>query len=142
MEWMILPLKRYADFEGRSRRMEYWMFQLFQWLVYIVLILAMVATAETGRAPIGETPEFGAVPVIFLSIFGLFVLGMAIPNIAVTVRRFHDQDQSGWLYLLTLIPYLGPLIVLVFMFLPGTNGENRFGLDPKGAGGNIGEVFT
>jgi uncharacterized membrane protein YhaH (DUF805 family) len=54
-----------------------------------------------------------------------------IPSIAVQVRRFHDQDKSGWFVLLSLIPFLGAIIVLVFMFIEGTKGPNRFGADPK-----------
>jgi uncharacterized membrane protein YhaH (DUF805 family) len=62
---------------------------------------------------------------VFPSIVGLIVSGLAVE-----VRRFHDQDRSGWLMLLGLIPYVGFLVVLVFMCLPGTRGPNRFGADP------------
>ena len=55
-----------------------------------------------------------------------------MPLIAVEVRRFHDQDRSGWFALLNLIPYIGPLIVLGMMCIDGTPGENRFGPNPKG----------
>jgi uncharacterized membrane protein YhaH (DUF805 family) len=61
----------------------------------------------------------------------LFFLGILVPSIAVQVRRFHDQDKSGWWVLIGLIPILGGLAVLVFMFLEGTRGTNRFGPDPK-----------
>jgi uncharacterized membrane protein YhaH (DUF805 family) len=61
----------------------------------------------------------------------LFVLGSFIPGLAVTVRRFHDQDKSGWLVLLNFIPYLGGFIVFIFMCLDGTRGENSYGPDPK-----------
>jgi uncharacterized membrane protein YhaH (DUF805 family) len=64
-------------------------------------------------------------------LFALFALASFIPTIAVQVRRFHDQDRSGWMVLLALIPYLGGLIVLIFMCLEGTRGANRFGLDPR-----------
>jgi len=59
------------------------------------------------------------------------MLGVLIPNLAVQVRRFHDQDKSGWFVLLGLIPYIGGLILLVFMLFEGTRGSNRFGEDPK-----------
>ncbi|MEM1133857.1 MAG: DUF805 domain-containing protein [Pseudomonadota bacterium] len=142
MEWMILPLKRYADFEGRSRRLEYWMFYLFQLLVYVILFAIFIVAGPPMSG--SDDTSLGAHPfaAIFLGLMVLFALGTVIPNIAVTVRRFHDQDKSGWMYLLMLIPYLGGLIVFVFMLLPGTVGENQYGLDPKGAGGDIREVFS
>ncbi|MEM7664828.1 MAG: DUF805 domain-containing protein [Pseudomonadota bacterium] len=126
MEWMLMPLRRYADFSGRSRRKEYWMFQLG----YAILILVLVGLAGAT----GGFDESGSsgVGLIFLGLMGIAVLGLLIPQIAVQVRRFHDQDKSGWFILLGFIPYVGGLIVLVFMCLDGTRGANRFGPDPKG----------
>ncbi len=130
MEYMLMPLKRYADFSGRSRRKEYWMFSLFLILVSIVLfgILFAVGGLDAGGS--------GLVGSTFLVVFGLFFLAVLIPSIAVQVRRFHDQDKSGWFVLLGLIPYVGGFIVFVFMCLDGTHGPNRFGPDPKGRGGS------
>lgn len=68
------------------------------------------------------------------ALLGIFVLGSFIPTLAVTVRRFHDQDKSGWFILLQFIPYVGGIIVFVFMLLDGTKGHNRFGADPKDPG--------
>jgi uncharacterized membrane protein YhaH (DUF805 family) len=104
MEWMTLPLKRYADFSGRSRRKEYWMF-----ILGVIIVGGVYGPLTT-----------------------LLFVAVLIPGIAVQVRRFHDQDKSGWFVLLGLIPLLGGIIVLVFMCLEGTNGPNRFGADPKG----------
>jgi len=119
MEWMLMPLKRYADFQGRSRRKEYWMFQLGIVLVFVALtglvgILNDVA-GETGAM-------IALIPLL------LFILGILVPALAVTVRRFHDQDKSGWMVLLFLL-FGG--IMLVFMCLKGTKGPNQFGPDPK-----------
>ncbi len=121
-----MPIKRYADFEGRSRRKEYWMFVLFQvlLLVPVGIILSLLSAPEAG----GDS-TFGS---IFLIVFGLIYLGVfMIPGIAVQVRRFHDQDKTGWLILLGFIPYIGSIVLLVFMCLEGTKGSNRFGPDPK-----------
>jgi uncharacterized membrane protein YhaH (DUF805 family) len=128
MEWMLMPLKRYADFSGRSRRKEYWMFVLFTTIVMVALfaIVAMLGGGLEGMAEGGGI--FAGAGLIVL----LFALALIVPSIAVQVRRFHDQDKSGWFVLLNLIPYVGGLIVLVFMFLEGTRGPNRFGPDPKG----------
>lgn len=142
MEWMFLPLKRYADFSGRSRRTEYWMFWLFQVIVTVILgMLFLVAGLTSGGETPGGEPEFGAVGIVAISLIVLFVLAMLVPNIAVTVRRFHDQDKSGWMYLLALIPYVGGLIIFVFMVLPGTNGPNQYGADPKLAQ-SVDDIFS
>ncbi len=121
VEWMTMPLKRYAEFSGRSRRKEYWMFVLG---VVIVTIVLSIIEGILGMA--------GMVGGVYGPLTTLFVLAILIPAIAVQVRRFHDQDKSGWFVLIGLIPLLGGLVVLVFMLLDGTKGENRFGPDPKG----------
>ena len=131
MEWMLMPLKRYFDFEGRSRRKEYWMFVL----LYTLLMIAAFVVLGFGLSTSGDNSELNSVSKLGLSLLGLIVLIFLVPSIAVQVRRFHDQDKSGWLVLLNLIPSLGGLIVLVFMCLEGTPGENRFGPDPKGPDG-------
>ena len=129
MEWMLMPYRRYADFSGRSRRKEYWMFVLLFAIVYAVAFGLMFAGGfamdATGQTAPGVGFYLGA------GILGVFVLGSLVPSIAVQVRRFHDQDKSGWFCLLNFIPYLGGLIVLVMMCLEGTKGPNRFGADPK-----------
>ena len=121
MDWMMLPLRRYADFNGRSRRKEYWMFILG---VIIVAVVLGVIEGAMGMS--------GMVGGVYGPLTTLLLLAVLIPGIAVQVRRFHDQDKSGWFVLLGLIPLLGGLIVLVFMCLEGTKGPNRFGDDPKG----------
>tara|TARA_E500000305_G_C3917712_1_gene186540 strand:- start:199 stop:585 length:387 start_codon:yes stop_codon:yes gene_type:complete len=126
MEWMLLPIKRYADFSGRSRRKEYWMFLLG------VIIVAVVLGLIEGALGIG-----GSVGGIYGPLSLIFLIAVIIPGIAVQVRRFHDQDKSGWFVLLSLIPFVGGLVVLVFMLLEGTKGPNRFGADPKGAGAEV-----
>ena len=137
MEYMFMPLKRYADFQGRSRRMEFWMFFLFVFIVETILLFPLMGSVmsaiASGQSNGGEamTAMFSGIGGIFAIILMLFGLAIFIPMLAVYVRRFHDQDKSGWFVLLGLIPYLGALVLLVFMFLPGTNGSNRFGEDPK-----------
>ncbi|MEM7780661.1 MAG: DUF805 domain-containing protein [Pseudomonadota bacterium] len=135
MDWMIMPLKRYADFSGRSQRMEYWMFALFQvlFIIFAAVWLGISGALEENSGGFG-----GAM----LIIFGLLYLGLFfIPGLAVTVRRFHDQNRSGWFILLQFIPYIGGLIVFIFMCLDGTPGNNQYGPDPKGRGFNE-DVFA
>lgn len=135
MEWMLMPYRRYAEFSGRSRRKEYWMFTLLMVIAYSVLATLAIVGGLSG-AMAGQ-PDAQPGPMFWLAI-GLFVLvalGSFIPALAVQVRRFHDQDKSGWMVLLGFIPYVGGIIVLVFMCLEGTRGSNRFGPDPKDPSG-------
>lgn len=133
MEWMLLPYKRYFDFSGRSRRKEYWMFVLLNIIVAVfasALIFSQVPMSEEAvLAYQSEGP--GAMFYLGVGILVIFALFTFIPSLAVQIRRFHDQDKSGWFMLLGLIPYVGGLIVLVFMCIEGTRGPNRFGADPK-----------
>ncbi len=121
MNWYVQVLKRYADFSGRTRRKEYWLFVLFNILISIVLTVIdfMIGTysASVGMGLLG----------------GIYACAVLIPAIAVTVRRLHDSDRSGWWCLLILIPILGPIVVLIFMIIDGTPGPNRFGPSPKEA---------
>lgn len=144
MEWMLMPLKRYADFSGRSRRMEYWMYTLLNVIVYAIGFAIMAAGMPWGEITAGvaaqSTEEPGVMFYVGAGLVGLWVLANIVPGIAVTVRRFHDQDKSGWFYLLGFIPYAGGLILLVFMCLDGTRGPNMYGEDPKG--GDMGDIFA
>lgn len=128
MEWMILPFRRYADFSGRSRRKEYWMFFLFNIIVAVVLNVVFAGALLTGDAGGAMLGGVGGLVIV------LYALVAFIPGLAVTVRRFHDQDKSGWMVLLGLIPFVGGIILVVFMCLEGTRGANRFGPDPKSDG--------
>ncbi|KZY54621.1 hypothetical protein A3736_13920 [Erythrobacter sp. HI0063] len=119
----MLPLRRYAQFTGRSGRKEFWLFLLGVNLVGAAL--AIVWTADTNV--LGFTGTIGNMAFAVL-IIGF--LGILLPYLAVQVRRFHDQNRSGWFALINLIPYIGPLIVLVMMALPGADGENEYGPDP------------
>lgn len=130
MEWMLMPLRRYADFEGRSRRMEYWMFYLFTLLIGVAAAIVIGAIAlltySIGMSESGMTMVL--IPLYLLLVVGS--LALIVPTLAVAVRRFHDQDKSGWMILISFIPLVGGIIFLVFMCLEGTRGPNRFGPDP------------
>ncbi|MFC3173913.1 DUF805 domain-containing protein [Novosphingobium bradum] len=129
MEWMILPYRRYAEFTGRSRRREYWMFVLFQVLVSLAIGLVFGRpTYTTGGGMMAGAMMVQGTGGLIQNLFSLVSL---VPGLAVAVRRLHDQDRSGWLLLLILIPFLGWFALLVFMCLEGTRGANRFGPDPK-----------
>lgn len=141
MEWIILPYKRYADFSGRSRRMEYWMFRLFEFGVFFVgfIVLGLLSGAAGslgGDTAGGLVGGFG-----FLALM-LFLLGSFVPGLAVTVRRLHDTGKSGWMILISLVPLVGPIALLVFLFSDGDRGDNQYGPDPKALTDHAGDIFA
>lgn len=129
MQWMLLPYRRYFEFSGRSRRMEYWMFTLFGILVNAAITVVLGRTAYTSMGSfVWFDTRLNAVGDVVSGLFALFSL---IPSLAVMVRRLHDVDRSGWWLLLVFLPILGWFVLFIFTCLDGTRGPNRFGLDPK-----------
>ena len=121
MSWFVEALKKYAVFSGRSRRKEYWYFILFAASISIVLnIIDGLIGAYERTAGVG----------LLSTIFSLAIL---IPSIAVTVRRLHDTDRSGWWVLISLVPLIGWIVLLVFTVQESTPGSNRYGPNPKSA---------
>lgn len=119
MNWYLKVLKQYADFSGRARRKEYWMFVLFN---MIFAIVAMILDNVLGIAMEG----IGYGP-----LYGLYALAMLIPGLAVAVRRLHDVGKSGWMILIALIPLIGAIWLLVLMVTDSNPGENQYGQNPK-----------
>jgi uncharacterized membrane protein YhaH (DUF805 family) len=115
-------LKRYADFQGRASRSEYWLFALFVFLVAIGFgILNAVVMGVTGSVQ----PNM-----LILVLYLVFALGVFVPGLSVTFRRLHDTDRSAWWILIGLVPLIGSIALLVFYCLPSTPGSNRFGPAP------------
>jgi uncharacterized membrane protein YhaH (DUF805 family) len=131
MNWYLEVLKKYAVFSGRARRKEYWMFTLFN--VLISIALTFVDVLALGH-DMGDPESIG----IISTIYSLAVL---LPGLAVTIRRLHDTDRTGWWVLIALIPLLGAIVLLVFMCLDGTRGKNRFGVNPKDPNADDGDVW-
>ncbi|WP_298506064.1 DUF805 domain-containing protein [uncultured Maribacter sp.] len=116
MEWYLMAFKKYADFSGRSRRKEYWMFVLFN----IIIIFGVVFISEA----IG-LEEYMMIPL------GLYILGIIVPSLALAVRRLHDQGKSGGYFFVRFIPLIGNIWYLVLMCTDGEYGSNSYGIDPK-----------
>ena len=116
--------KKYATFSGRASRSEYWWWTLVSVGVSIILNIVVNAgstgSSLSGTATPGPGPIFG---IILIVIWGLATL---VPSLALTVRRLHDGNFSGWLLLLVLVPFLGALAVLVFTILPSNPAGQRF----------------
>ena len=123
MHWYIDVLRKYTVFSGRARRKEFWMFFLFSALITIFLTVI--------DEFMGWKFELSGDNLGFLST--LYYIAVIIPYLAVIFRRLHDTDRSGWWFLIAFIPIVGVIILLVFLILDGTKGENRFGPDPKTA---------
>lgn len=118
MNWYLEVLKKYAVFSGRARRKEYWYFVLFN---ILFAILAGVIDGVLGT----YDPDAG------IGLVGvIYSLAVLLPGIAVSVRRLHDTDRSGWWLLIALIPLIGPLILLIFFVQGSEPRENRFGDSP------------
>lgn len=104
-------LSQYATFSGRARRSEFWL-----WVLALLIVSLLVGVAD-NLLGLGDAQPLSIV----------FSLAILVPNLAVSVRRLHDTDRSGWWLLLTLIPLLGQLALIWFWTRPGTAGPNRFG---------------
>ena len=111
--WYFHAWEKYAAFDGRAPRVEYWIFNLVNFLAGLFLI----AILQPG----------GAVGIGIL----FYLVALFLPMIAVQVRRLHDTDRSGWNLLLNFIPLIGSIVLLVFFLQRGTQGRNLYGPDPR-----------
>jgi uncharacterized membrane protein YhaH (DUF805 family) len=111
--WYVEVLKKYAVFEGRARREEFWMFALVNFIVTIVLnvVLSMIG-----------------LPILAV----IYSLAVLVPSLAVGARRLHDTNRSGWLLLISLIPLVGAIVLIVFWVQDSQPGPNQYGPNPKG----------
>jgi uncharacterized membrane protein YhaH (DUF805 family) len=112
INWYMHVLTNYAQFSGRARRAEYWNFFLVNLIIMLVLEFVL------GFMHLG-----------FIAY--LYSLAVLIPSIAVGIRRLHDTNRSGWWLLISLVPFVGIVVVLVLLALEGTPGPNQYGPDPK-----------
>ena len=115
MYWFGEALRKYADFDGRARRLEYWVFAA---VVYVgCVVLGGLGASEKSPALL-----------VAAFVFGVMLL---LPGLAVTVRRLHDTDHSGWWSLVGLVPFFGTVVMLIFLLTESEPGQNRFGPCPK-----------
>lgn len=111
MEYFIGALKKYADFTGRARRKEYWMFFLF------IVIFSVVVGIVDGMLGIS----------VLSLIYGLALL---IPSLSIGARRLHDTGRTGWWQLISLIPVIGSIVLIVF-YVQDSHDDNDYGANPK-----------
>ena len=158
VDWAKRPIQKYADFSGRAPRAEYW------WYTLAIVVAAIVIGLVEGMLGLsGAVGTYGPISLIFM-------LALLVPGLAVTARRLHDTNRSGWWMLIAVVPYalmailavmaagagsmaglagaglvgilalIGAIVLLVFMVLPGTRGTNNYGPDPYGA--DVEQVFA
>lgn len=120
MSWFLLAWQRATDFSGRSRRKEYWYFNLFNGVIFIFLFLFAVPFSAH------EKPSTIALGFLFAYSFVVFV-----PSLAVTIRRLHDIGKSGSWYFIAFIPLIGGIVLFAFTLLDSEPYPNQWGLDPK-----------
>lgn len=118
MNYYFEVWKKYANFKGRSPRKEYWVF----FLVNLVIIF-VISSIERFIGMSASIYKSG-----LANLYGLAIL---IPSLAVSVRRLHDTNRSGWWILIGLIPFIGSVVILVFMVIDSQPGENKYGPNPK-----------
>ena len=125
MKWYLKVMQEnYANFDGRARRKEYWMFIL---IYMIVIIIAMVLDGALGLGfdmGYGVTAPYGW-------IYSIVALVHLIPAWGVLVRRLHDVGKSGWFMLISLVPIIGGIWLLVLLCTDGDSSENAYGPSPK-----------
>jgi uncharacterized membrane protein YhaH (DUF805 family) len=114
MNWYIEAWKKYAVFGGRGGRQEYWYFVLFHVLAYILLSIVAGVLGKVGA-----------------SLLSLYAVAAFIPGLAATVRRLHDTNRSGWWILISLVPFIGGIVLLVFLVLESQAIENQYGSRPQ-----------
>lgn len=119
MEWYLKVLRQYADFEGRARRKEYWMYTLF----YVIFAL--------GAIFLDFILGFASGDLGYGLLYVLYVFAMLIPTLAVSVRRLHDVGKSGWMLLVGLIPIVGAIWLIILFVSDSIPGANQYGANPK-----------
>lgn len=129
MKWYLKVLKQYADFSGRARRTEYWMYILFN------MIFAFIAALLDNLLGLKFNEQ---IPYGF--IYLIYGLATFIPGLAVLVRRLHDVDKSGWWFFISLIPIVGAIWLIVILATEGTPGSNEYGVNPKENFNEINEI--
>lgn len=124
-------ISKFATFDGRATRSEFWWFYLFAALVgfigYVPILILTFIGASSNDGAISSI--FTILTVIFWIVWLIVVIALYIPLLAVGCRRLHDRGQSGWLQLLYLVP-CGNIVLIVFFVMEGTPGDNAYGPKP------------
>ncbi|MGX1264359.1 uncharacterized membrane protein YhaH (DUF805 family) [Rossellomorea marisflavi] len=122
MSWFLKGLKQYADFGGRARRKEYWLFNLFSFIFGMLFVFLWL---------LGDIIDSPALTIFGFILLGIYYLALIVPSLAVTVRRLHDTGRSGFWYFISFVPFAGGIILFVFCCLDSENANNQWGSNPE-----------
>ena len=145
MEAVQLAFKNYVNFQGRARPSHFWWYFLFIVICGIVCMFldgALGLTSHTSSYAQSGYSASASYSSGIGPIYGLFALATFLPSLAVQFRRLHDTDRSAWWILIALIPFVGGIVLIVFLAQSGTVGPNKFGPDPKGPSDTLSGVFS
>lgn len=121
--WYFEVFRKYAVFSGRARRKEYWFFVLFNLLASLLL-----GVVDGAVGTYNASSGYGLLS-------GVYILATFLPGLAVTVRRYHDINRSGWWALIWFVPLVGLIVHIVFTVKDSKPGANQYGPNPKGIQG-------
>ncbi|WP_019587037.1 DUF805 domain-containing protein [Deinococcus apachensis] len=131
-EYLNVIRNHYADFSGRARRREYWMFSLINAVVVILLELPLLFSSMGAAVAGQEDWNPGGLVMLSLVLTILYALFVFVPSLAATIRRLHDTGRSGWWYLINFVPFVGGLVLFIFLVMDSQPGANKWGPNPKG----------
>ena len=126
MHWYTDVIKKYAVFNGRAARPEFWWFALCNVIIFAVIyiVVGIIAGRTTGQA-VGD----------------VYSLAVLLPTLGVGIRRLHDTNRTGWWYLLVFIPLIGGIVLIVFWAMAGDPGPNNYGPNPQNPDAGLGMQF-
>src|ERR1044071_6123048 len=124
MNWLTRPWRHAFDYQGRSPRREYWLFW-GQFIIGITVIVSVTGLITDATGTAGPEPGWEMAP------FWIFFICCLPVGLAAAVRRLHDQDKSGWFVLTYFIPFVGGIIFLILMLMPGSGGWKIYGDGPR-----------
>ncbi len=110
----------YANFRGRTARADFWLTNVFLSLVSFLYFIPVVALPLLGC-------DSTAVTVISFAAAIVFGLAIVVPALSITVRRLHDVGKSGWWIFISAVPFVGSIILFIFLVLAGQEFENKWG---------------
>jgi uncharacterized membrane protein YhaH (DUF805 family) len=128
--WMA-AWNNFGVFSGRARRMEYWLYRVEIMIVGLVVGVPFALLRDTSSNEI--IPESSSIlAILILAVTVILAILLMIVDLGVTIRRLHDTGRSGWWILIRLVPYIGGLVIFIFMLLDSESEENQYGPNPKG----------
>jgi uncharacterized membrane protein YhaH (DUF805 family) len=135
VEAIKLGFAKYGTFAGRATRAEYWWWYLFTMVLFVPLyLIALIMTAVSVESGSGQSSSAGSgVSLVLFLVLFVVALALLVPTISVLVRRLHDTDRSGWWYWISVVPFVGGIILIVLLVLESTPGPNQYGPPSRGA---------